>query len=238
MHYDELIKRLKAMANPVNVKGMARFGISTKNTLGISMVSIRQIAKEIRKDHPLALKLWDSGIHEARILAALIAEPQKVTPTIMNRWVKDFDSWDVCDQCCFNLFDKTPYAYSKAAEWSRRKEEFVKRAAFALMAGLAVHDKKAPDEKFDRLLAIIAKSADDPRNFVKKAVNWALRQIGKRNSTLYRKALRIAKEISKQTTPSARWIAADAIREFEAKGSPRVYRGGLRPAPTSHADKG
>jgi 3-methyladenine DNA glycosylase AlkD len=221
MDYDELIKRLKSMENPANVKGMARFGISTKDTLGISMVSIRQIAKEIRKDHPLALKLWDSGIHEARILAALIADPQKVTPEMMNRWVKDFDSWDVCDQCCFNLFDKTPYAYSKAGEWSRRKEEFVKRAAFALMAGLAVHDKKAADEKFEKLLAIIAKSADDPRNFVKKAVNWALRQIGKRNATLYRKALRTAKEISKQDAPSARWIAADAIREFEAKGLPQ-----------------
>jgi 3-methyladenine DNA glycosylase AlkD len=215
MDYDAVIKRMKAMKNPANVKGMARFGISSKNTLGIPMPVIRQVAKEIRKDHPLALRLWNSGIHEARILAALIADPKLVTPGMMNSWVKDFDSWDVCDQCCFNLFDKTPYAYSKAKQWSVRKEEFVKRAAFALMAGLAVHDKKAADSEFHKLLSIIQRSADDPRNFVKKAVNWALRQIGKRNAFLNREALRTAKEIRKQDSPSARWIAADAIRELE-----------------------
>ncbi len=229
MDYDALIKRMKAMKNPANVEGMARFGISSNNTLGISMPSIRQIAKEIRKDHPLALKIWDSKIHEARILAALIADPQKVTPGLMNRWVKDFDSWDDCDQCCFNLFDKTPYAYSKAVEWSTRKEEFVKRASFALMAGLAVHDKKATDEKFHEFLAIIKNSADDSRNFVKKAVNWALRQIGKRNASLHGKAIRTAKEILKQNTSSARWIAKDAIRELEEKGPRNMVARTSRP---------
>jgi 3-methyladenine DNA glycosylase AlkD len=217
MDYDAVIKRMKAMKNPANVEGMGRFGISSKNTLGIPMPVIRQLAKELRKNHPLALKLWDSGIHEARILAALIADPKLVTPGMMNRWVKDFDSWDVCDQCCFNLFDKTPYAYSKAKQWSVRKEEFVKRAAFALMAGLAVHDKKAADSEFQKFLLIIQRSSNDPRNFVKKAVNWALRQIGKRNAFLCKEALRTAKEIRKQDSASARWIAADAIRELEAK---------------------
>ncbi|HSE43399.1 MAG TPA: DNA alkylation repair protein [Acidobacteriota bacterium] len=217
MDYRALIVRLKAMKNPANVEGMARFGISSKNTLGISMPEIRKFAKEIGKDHSLALRLWDSGIHEARILAALIADPQKVTPSMMNRWVKDFDSWDICDQCCCNLFDKTPYAYSKVEQWSNRKQEFVKRAAFALMAGLAVHDKKAPDDRFVEFLSIIERSSNDPRNFVKKAVNWALRQIGKRNLTLCDEALRTAKKISKQDSASARWIAADAIRELEAK---------------------
>ena len=215
MDYDAVIKRMKSMKNPANVKGMARFGISSKDTLGIPMPVIRQLAREIRKDHPLALRLWDSGIHEARILAALVADPKMVTPGMMNRWVKDFDSWDVCDQCCFNLFDKTSFAYSKAEEWSIRKEEFVKRAAFALMAGLAVHDKKATDKNFKKFLTIIKRSADDSRNFVKKAVNWALRQIGKRNAILHREALRTAKEIAKQDSSSARWIAADAIRELE-----------------------
>jgi 3-methyladenine DNA glycosylase AlkD len=217
MDYKTLIIRLKAMKNPANVEGMARFGISSKNTLGISMPVIRQLAKEIRKDHSLALKLWDSGIHEARILAALIADPQKVTPSMMNRWTKDFDSWDICDQCCFNLFDKTPYAYAKAEEWSRRKEEFVKRAGFALMAGLAVHDKKTSDKQFLKFLSIIERSSNDPRNFVKKAVNWALRQIGKKNLALCDAALRTASRIAKQDSPSARWIAADAIRELNEK---------------------
>jgi 3-methyladenine DNA glycosylase AlkD len=217
MDYDELIARLKAMENPVNVAGMARFGINSKNTLGISVVTLRKIAREAGKDHALALKLWSSGIHEARILACFIADPKKVTPAMMNRWVKNFDSWDVCDQCCMNLFDKTPYAYEKVKEWSIRKEEFVRRAAFALMAGLAVHDKEASNRDFQRFFPLIKASATDSRNYVKKAVNWALRQIGKRNSFLHGEALRTANEVAKMDSSSARWIAADAIRELKSK---------------------
>jgi len=217
MDYDQLIARLKALENPANVSGMARFGINSKNTLGISVVTLRKIAREVRKDHALALKLWSSRIHEARLLACFIAEPARVTPALMNRWVKDFDSWDVCDQCCMNLFDKTPYAYEKVKEWSVRKEEFVRRAAFALMACLAVHDKEASNRDFQRFFPMIKTSATDPRNYVKKAVNWALRQIGKRNAFLHREALRTANEIAKMDSSSARWIAADAIRELKSK---------------------
>lgn len=217
MDYDELIARLKSLENPANVAGMARFGISSKNTLGISVVALRKIAREVGKDHALAQKLWSSGIHEARLLACFIADPKKVTPALMNRWVKDFDSWDVCDQCCMHLFDKTPYAYEKVKEWSQRKEEFVKRAAFALMACLAFHDKKASNANFQRFFPIIKAAATDSRNYVKKAVNWALRQIGKRNAFLHRQAMRIAAEIAKMDSSCARWIAADAIRELKTK---------------------
>jgi 3-methyladenine DNA glycosylase AlkD len=221
MDYDELIARLKAMENPKNVAGMARFGINSKDTLGISVVTLRKIAREVGKDHALALMLWNSRIHEARLLACFIAEPKKVTPSLMNRWAKDFDSWDVCDQCCMNLFDKTPYAYEKVKEWSQRKEEFVKRAAFALMAGLAVHDKNASNANFQRFFPIIKAAATDSRNYVKKAVNWALRQIGKRNAFLHRQAMRTAAEIAKLDSSSGRWIALDAIRELKSK-TPRA----------------
>jgi 3-methyladenine DNA glycosylase AlkD len=221
MDYDELIARLKAMENPKNVAGMARFGINSKDTLGISVVTLRKMAREVGKDHALALKLWSSGIHEARLLACFIAEPKKVSPSMMNRWAKDFDSWDVCDQCCMNLFDKTPYAYEKVKEWSQRKEEFVKRAAFALMAGLAVHDKNASNANFQRFFPIIKAAATDSRNYVKKAVNWALRQIGKRNAFLHRQAMRTAADIAKLDSSSGRWIAADAIRELKSK-TPRA----------------
>jgi 3-methyladenine DNA glycosylase AlkD len=217
MDYDQLIARLKTMENPANVAGMARFGINSNYTLGISVVTLRKIAREVGKDHALALKLWSSGIHEARLLACFVAEPGKVTSGLMNRWVKDFDSWDVCDQCCMNLFDKTPYAYEKVKEWSTRKEEFVRRAAFALIAGLAVHDKAASNRDFQRFFPLIKASATDSRNYVKKAVNWALRQIGKRNSFLHREAMRTANEIAKMDSSSARWIAADAIRELKSK---------------------
>ena len=221
MDYDELIARLKSLENPANVAGMARFGISSKNTLGISVVTLRKIAREVGKDHALAQKLWSSGIHEARLLACFIADPKKVTPALMNRWVKDFDSWDVCDQCCMNLFDKTPYAYEKVKEWSQRKEEFVRRAGFALMACLAVHDKKASNQSFQAFFQLIQAAATDSRNYVKKAVNWALRQIGKRNAFLHREAMRTASQIAKIDSSCARWIAADAIRELKSK-TPRA----------------
>lgn len=216
MQYQEILKRLKALANPAIAAGMARFGSRPKKALGISAPNLRKLAKEIGRDHRLALRLWDSGIHEAKILASLIDEPEMVTAAQMERWVKDFDSWDVCDACCCNLFDKTPVAYQKAAAWSRRKEEFVKRAGFALVAYLVVHDKKAKDEVFIRFLPIIKRESRDERNFVKKAVNWALRQIGKRNTALNRLAIQTAKEIRAMDSKTARWIAADARRELSS----------------------
>lgn len=210
----DILKELSSLANPQNVIGMARFGINPHNTLGISIPTLRSMAKDIGKDHVLAEALWDSGIHEARILAAFIADPQLVTEEQMERWVADFDSWDVCDQVCSNLFDRTSFAYNKAMEWSQREEEFVKRAGFVLMACLAVHDKKAGDERFERFFPLIVAGAADERNFVKKAVNWALRQIGKRDSYLNARAIETAHEIAGRNSRAARWIAADALKEL------------------------
>jgi 3-methyladenine DNA glycosylase AlkD len=214
MKYTEIITRLKSMRNPENIAGMARYGIKPKNALGISAPTLKAIAKEIGKDHAMAERLWKSGIRESRIIAALIDDPKLVTGDQMERWVLDFDSWDVCDTCCMYLFDKTAYAYSKAIEWSEREEEFVKRAAFALMAALAIHDKKADDEMFEMFLPVIKREATDERNFVKKAINWALRQIGKRNQTLNRVAIDTGQEIRRIDSRAARWIAADALREL------------------------
>jgi 3-methyladenine DNA glycosylase AlkD len=180
----------------------------------VSIPDLRKMAKGIGKNHILAKKIWDSGIHEARILAGMIDLPERVTEKQMKHWVKDFNSWDVCDQVCSNLFDKTKFAYPKAIKWSKRNEEFIKRAGFVLMATLAVHDKEADNQKFIRFLPIIKREATDERNFVKKAVNWALRQIGKRNSALNKIAIQTAKEIQKIDSKSARWIASDAIREL------------------------
>ncbi len=205
------------MSNPINVEGMARFGINPRNTLGVSIPQLRQIARHAGKDHRLARELWASGIHEARILAAMVDVPEQVTDTQMERWVGDFDSWDVCDQVCSNLFDKTQSAHRKAAQWSRRDEEFVKRAGFALMAALAVHDKTASDAAFLKFLPLIRRAATDDRNFVKKAVNWALRQVGKRNRALNRAAIAAAREIQRIDSRAARWIAADALRELRRK---------------------
>lgn len=214
MQTEEIIGKFKLLYNPANVKGMARFGINPNNTLGIAMPVIRKTAKEIGKDHQIALELWNTGIHECRILAPLVDIPNIVTKEQMECWVKDFDSWDICDQCCLNLFDKTKYAYEKAVKWSSKKEEFIKRAGFVLMAVLAVHDKKAEDDKFINFLPLILKESVDERNFVKKAVNWSIRQIGKRNHLLNKIALETCNELLKINTKSARWIANDAIREL------------------------
>lgn len=211
---ESILERLKSLANPENVAGMARFGINPENTYGISIPPLRKIARQVGKDHELAQDLWDSGIHEARILACFIDEPAKVTEAQMDRWAADFDSWDVCDQCCGNLFDRTPFAFQKALEWSDHQEEFVKRAAFALMAYLAVHDKKAPDSRFEAFLPIIVRESSDERNYVKKAVNWALRQIGKRSRYLNALAVETAEEIKRIDSRAARWIASDALREL------------------------
>lgn len=219
----QLIERLSEMGNPANVAGMARFGINPANTLGVSMPQLRELAKG-RRDQQLSLALWTSGIHEARILAALVGEPARVTPEQMDAWVLDFDSWDVCDQVCMNLFDRTPWAFEKAVEYAGREEEFVKRAGFALMACLAWHDKLASDQKFLDLLAVIQREAADQRNFVKKAVNWALRQIGKRNPVLSQAAVATAREILLIDSPVARWVANDALRELDNLSEKRTKK--------------
>jgi 3-methyladenine DNA glycosylase AlkD len=222
LNYDEVILALKSKANPANVAGMARFGITSEGTLGVSIPEIRKLVKDIGRDHLLAERLWKSGIHEARLLAAFIDQVELVTEEQLEDWVKDFDSWDICDQVISNLFDKTPWAYQKAFEWAKREEEFVKRAGFVLMAALAVHDKKATDAEFIKFFPEIKKGATDDRNFVKKAVNWALRQIGKRNLNLNKLSIQTADELLKMDSKSAHWIASDAIRELREKASKLV----------------
>jgi 3-methyladenine DNA glycosylase AlkD len=214
---EEVLEKLRSKARPDQLDGMARFGMVVEQRYGVSVPDIRKLAKELGKDHELAAGLWKTGIAEARIVAALVDDPAKLTEAQMEDWVKDFNSWDVCDQVCMNLFDKTPLAWKKVIDWSEREEEFVKRAAFALIACLAWHDKKAKDEQFIELLPVIKKAATDQRNFVKKAVNWALRHIGKRNLNLNKAALQSAREIQQIDSKAARWIASDAIRELESE---------------------
>lgn len=213
----EVLKKLKSWKDKEKLEGMEKFGINTEKAYGISVYELRKLVKTVKKDHALALNLWKSGVHEARILASIIDEPEKVSQKQMEIWARDFDSWDICDSCCCNLFYKTPLAYEKALEWSFRKEEFVKRAGFVLMAALSVHDKKAPDSVFLRFLHAIKREAHDSRNFVKKAVNWALRQIGKRSSELNKAAIETAREIKKQDSKTSRWISSNALRELESK---------------------
>jgi len=214
MDADEVVARLCSLAQPGNLEGMARFGIPTEHALGISLPVLRKLAKEIGSAHALAGDLWATGIHEARMLATMVDDPARVTDAQMETWVRDFASWDLCDQCCSNLFDGTPHAYRKVREWSSREEEFVKRAGFVLMATLSVHNKKADDDVFREFFPIIIREAGDDRIYVKKAVNWALRQIGKRNISLNREAIRVAEEIRAIDLRAARWIASDAAREL------------------------
>lgn len=221
----EILAKLKSMASPKDRAGMARFGITVDRAFGgVTTPVLKKLARQIGKDHRLAQELWKSGYHEARHLAALIDEPAKVTERQLERWARDFDSWDVVDGCCLSLFVRTPYAHRKAVEWSRRKEEYVKRAAFSLMAVLAVHDKQPTDATFLKFLPIIKRESIDERNFVKKAVNWALRQIGKRNPQLNKAAIKMAREIQQIDSRSARWIAADARRELKSDGVQRRLR--------------
>ncbi len=217
---NEIIETLNALANPENVAGMARYGINPQGTLGISIYILRPMAKDIGQNHELALELWNTGVHEARLLAVFIDDPKQVTPEQMDRWAGEFDSWDVCDQACTSLFDLTPHAYPKAYEWSADEREFVKRGGFALMAGLAVHDRTASgsvNEILAGFFPVIERESDDDRNFVKKAINWALRNLGKRNLHLNALAVETAHQIALRGTRSARWIAADALRELTAE---------------------
>jgi len=212
----DVLDRLKSNAKPEQLAGMAKYGITVERRLGVSVPDMRKLAKELGRDHRLALDLWRTGIAEARIVAGMIGDPSKLTEQQMEDWVKGIDSWDVCDQVCMNLFEKSQLAWKKIIDWSEREEEFVKRTAFSLIACLAWHDKKAADEKFIELLPITIREATDERNFVKKAVNWALRNIGKRNLNLNEAAIKAAKEIKRLDSKTARWIAADAIRELES----------------------
>ena len=212
----DVLDKLQNKAQPEQLKGMAKYGMTVEQRLGVSVPDMRKLAKEIGRDHKLALDLWRTGVAEARIVAGMVGDPAKITEEQMEEWVKGINSWDVCDQVCDNLFEKNQLAWKKIVDWSEREEEFVKRTAFSLIACLAWHDKKASDEKFIELLPIIIREATDERNFVKKAVNWALRNIGKRNLNLNRAAINAAKEIQRLDSKAARWVAADAIRELES----------------------
>ena len=217
----EVVKKLESLSSPVNIAGRERYGIVTPKSLGIPTPILKETAREIKKQvadrHAFALELWDTGIYDARAIAFFVDDPKKVTERQMDEWALDFDNWATVDGACGHLFCRTAFAYKKAFEWSERDEEFVKRAAFSLMAYLAVHDKKAADEQLADFLPLIEKHSDDDRNFVRKAVNWALRQIGKRNLNLNKLAVETAERIKARDTKAARWIAADALREIRGE---------------------
>lgn len=202
--------------------GMARYGIPADRAFGVSVGELQKLAKRQRhadpqRNHDLALKLWETGWYEARMLAAYVDEPDCVTPAQMDRWCRDFDNWAICDTVCFALFDRTPHAWRKVAPWSRRRDEFVKRAAFALLWGLSVHDRLAGDELFEQGLTLIERSSTDDRHYVKKAVNMALRAIGKRNPTLRQAAVHVAQRLAASSDATPRWIGKDALRELSRR---------------------
>jgi len=217
MRCGDVLKKLKSLGNTKSKEAIAKYGITPKEAFCVSLPNLRILAKEIGRNYELALELWSHDIREPRILASMIADPLKLTRKEMESWAAEFDYWEICDQCCMNLFKKHTLAYETAVEWSGRKEEFVKRAGFVIMACLAIGDKKTDDSKFRFFFPIIKREAADNRNMVKKAVNWALRQIGKRNLSLNQKALRVAEDIQKIDSKSARWIASDAIRELKSE---------------------
>jgi len=216
MQIDEVVAELRALADPRYHDGMAHFGIATGRTLGVSIPKLRALAKRTGRDHALAQQLWDTQIHEARILAGMVDDPARVTKRQMDRWAADFDSWDVVDGLC-GLFEQTPHAYDKALAWSSDRREYVKRAAFTLIAYFAVHDKAAPDVKILAFLPVIRREAGDERNFVKKAVNWALRNIGKRNRRCHAAAIKTAEQVRADGTRAGRWTASDALRELRSE---------------------
>jgi 3-methyladenine DNA glycosylase AlkD len=211
---DSVLAWLKRHSSKATRDGMARYGIPSDNASGVSVGDIRKLAKELGGNHELALALWETGSYEARMLTPFIDEPSRVTPAQMDRWARDFDSWAICDALCFHLFDKTPHAWSKIAKWSTSREEFVKRAAFALLASVALHEKTASDAPFFKSLLLIERASADDRNFVKKAVSWALRGIGKRNAALHADALKLARRLAGSSHPAARWTGKDALRDL------------------------
>ncbi len=218
------VAELKRLGEKKNVAGMARFGIRAKKVFGVSKPKLDELARKIGKNHELGVELWSTGIHDARLLGVLVSEPEKVDAKQMDRWVRDFDNWDACDGSCCHLFVFAAPAWKKAFEWTQRKKEFEKRAGFALAAFLAVHDKLAADTSFKKFLRAIERESWDERNFVRKAVNWALRNIGKRNLRLNRAAIASAERIRRQDTRAARWIAADALRELRSEAVQKRLR--------------
>jgi 3-methyladenine DNA glycosylase AlkD len=213
----EIITWLTRRGTKANREGMARYAIRAKKVFGVSVGDLRTIGKKHRRNHPLALALWKSGWYEARMLTAFVDDPAQVTPAQMDRWCRDFDNWAICDALCFHLFDKTPHAFAKMRQWSREKGEFQKRAAFALMASVALHHKKADDRLFLPLLPLIERASSDDRNFVKKGVSWALRGIGRRSATLHKPATALATKLAGSDDPTARWIGRDALRDLNRK---------------------
>jgi 3-methyladenine DNA glycosylase AlkD len=211
---DSVLAWLKKHSSAATREGMARYGIPADNASGVSVADIRRLAKEVGRDHQLALALWKTGSYEARMLTPFIDEPTLVTPLQMDRWARDFDSWAICDAVCFHLFDKTVHAWKKIENWSDARAEFVRRAAFALLASVALHDKAAPDRRFLDSLLLIERVATDDRNFVKKAVSWALRAIGKRNVALHAAAVRLASRLAASPDSAARWVGKDALRDL------------------------
>ena len=221
-----VVAELRAVADPSRLPGMARVGINVDRALGVSIPQLRKLGRRHGPDHVLALDLWRSGIHEARILASMVDDPAQVTLEQMEEWVVDFDSWDLCDQVIGNLFDLTPFAASIPRAWTERSEEFVKRAGFTLIASRAVRDRAAPDRTFTAWFPAIRRGANDDRNYVKKAVSWALRQIGKRNLELNAAAIAEAETMSKLDVPSARWVGRDVLRELRLDETRRRLRAG------------
>ena len=205
---------LRGMAKKQIREGMARYGIPADKALGISVGDLRKLGKQLGRDHALALALWDTGVYEARMLTAFVAEPERLTPAQMDRLCREFDSWAITDTLCFDLFDHTPHAFAKIRAWSTRRAEFEKRAAFALLASVALHDKSASDQAFLATLPLIERAADDERNFVKKGVSWALRGVGSRNLVLHEAAIALATKLAASTAASARFIGKDALRDL------------------------
>jgi 3-methyladenine DNA glycosylase AlkD len=216
-----VLAALKARATRRTLDGMARYGIPATHAWGVAVGDIRALGKQIGRDHALAAELWESGLYEARMLTAFVDDPERVTPAQMDRWCRDFDSWAICDALCFHLFDRTPHAFDKVAQWANREEEFVKRAAFALLASLGVHDRSSGDAVFAACLPLVERAAHDDRNFVKKGVSWALRVIGRRNARLHRQALALSRRLAQVPQGGARWVGRDALRELT---SPAVLR--------------
>ena len=205
---------LRELSTQHDLDNMPRFGITAPKAFGVSVANIRKIAKSLGRDHDLAAALWETGWYEARMLSSFVDEPARVTPSQMDRWCRDFDNWGICDTLCFHLFDRTPHAWAKVEKWSGARAEFVKRAAFALLASLALHDKKTPDAPFLASLPLIEQAADDDRNFVKKGVNWALRSVGRRNPTLRAASIDLSQRLVESPEPAARWVGRDALKEL------------------------
>jgi 3-methyladenine DNA glycosylase AlkD len=218
---EAVVASLKRLASTRYRDGMSRYGLPSDNAFGVPVGAIQKLAKRLGWNHDLARSLWETGWYEARMLAAFIDEPERVTPAQMDRWCRDFDNWGICDTVCFHLFDRTPHAFRKVTQWAGRRDEFVKRAAFALLACLALHDKRTGDEPFARFLPLVERAATDERNFVKKGVSWTLRGIGRRSCELNIAAVEMARRLAASSNAAARWVGKDALRELT---SPAVTR--------------